>query len=135
MREERKKNLKGIRGEGITPACAGRTRSIHLLCLSREDHPRVCGKNDYTVSPGAQLEGSPPRVREERHKSIRLRGLGGITPACAGRTTAVRECIALGRDHPRVCGKNPPPPPNNNFNGGSPPRVREELLMRYLRLL
>ena len=33
---------------GITPACAGRRRSIKVRRLSTSDHPRVCGEKTYT---------------------------------------------------------------------------------------
>ena len=111
----------------ITPACAGRTPLRVVMIVIRQDHPRVCGKNYRDVVNDLQKGGSPPRVREERQKVNKACPGGGITPACAGRTTF---CLCTGgkdEDHPRVCGKN--------YNGfivllqflGSPPRVREEL--------
>ena len=32
------------RGGGITPACAGKSLSLHLSSRSFQDHPRVCGE-------------------------------------------------------------------------------------------
>ena len=51
---------------GITPACAGRT-VLHISSQEqRKDHPRVCGKNFEQLQGSWIIEGSPPRVREER---------------------------------------------------------------------
>ncbi len=77
--------------------------------------------------------GSPPRVREELELPLFFLFLCGITPACAGRTIPYSATWKQEKDHPRVCGKNPPykslhaPPP------GSPPRVREERLISYIK--
>ena len=51
--------------EGITPACAGRTREDWFRCLCDKDHPRVCGKNAEAKIEALVSPGSPPRVREE----------------------------------------------------------------------
>ena len=49
----------------------------------------------------------------------------GITPACAGRTSAGGGCAARTEDHPRVCGKDPRGHSLYFAPEGSPPRVRE----------
>ena len=45
VREELWYYLPFIAVLGITPACAGRTRSFHSSLGTGQDHPRVCGKN------------------------------------------------------------------------------------------
>ena len=51
----------------------------------------------------------------------------GITPACAGKTLRLPRFQQLGRDHPRVCGKNGVLSMSLKRDMGSPPRVREKL--------
>ena len=53
---------------GITPACAGKTIKRIQASVFAWDHPRVCGKNLYPAIPVQGIRGSPPRVREKRHK-------------------------------------------------------------------
>ena len=50
-----------------------------------------------------------------------------ITPACAGKTRRRLETVALGGDHPRVCGENCPAWKERLLKMGSPPRVRGKL--------
>ena len=70
----------------ITPACAGRSRSLCLARFARVDHPRVCGEKVQMSSEMKIAQGSPPRVRGEDGKSARFLRRCRITPACAGRS-------------------------------------------------
>ena len=71
---------------GITPACAGKTRSKLLRGRGFRDHPRVCGENaEYNLAV-AKDEGSPPRVRGKLFPDYAEPCPDGITPACAGKT-------------------------------------------------
>ena len=70
--------------------------------------------------------GSPPRVREKRSYSFEFLDLNGITPACAGKTSACGIKHLLIQDHPRVCGKNQEEKAKSFNEVGSPPRVREK---------
>ena len=86
---------------GITPACAGkRTVAGPDSRLSR-NHPRVRGEEAYPVLlPLAFLE-NHPRVRgEERVREFSATGLNGITPACAGKSTAARRGFRSTRESP-----------------------------------
>ena len=69
--------------------------------------------------------GSPPLVRERRHKKLTGRIHYGITPARAGKTMPWHTCAIVVRDHPRSCGKDT----RQSFflfrRPGSPPLVRE----------
>ena len=91
---------------GVTPACAGKTRSRRRAAFSIRDHPRVCGENIAGSLDEAHTEGSPPRVRGKPiwvfHGFLPLR----ITPACAGKTVQSFSCKEFSQDHPRVCGEN-----------------------------
>ena len=49
--------------DGITPAYAGKRPVCGILCVQREDHPRVCGEKWDAHKAILQSTGSPPRVR------------------------------------------------------------------------
>ena len=113
-------------GSRITPACAGKTPCLQPTFEMFRDHPRVCGKNFTLILCPVCFLGSPPRVREKQLPEYTEPIGTGITPACAGKTTSLAQEGTIGRDHPRVCGKN------STFKCavitifGSPPRVREK---------
>ena len=48
---------------GITPACAGKSKSLPSLRIGNKDHPRVCGEKSGSSSKENVQMGSPPRVR------------------------------------------------------------------------
>ena len=110
----------------ITPACAGKTPPYGFVGTVTRDHPRVCGKNSSFVQAYSMDLGSPPRVREKLSDSNIQRMKAGITPACAGKTLRLPRFQQLGRDHPRVCGKNGVLSMSLKRDMGSPPRVREK---------
>ena len=91
---------------GITPACAGTTKTMANGSERMEDHPRVCG--NHTAEGGGlySVVGSPPRVREPRESHDYGWEALRITPACAGTTITRRWVIEPLRDHPRVCGNH-----------------------------
>ena len=93
----------------------------------------MCGKNCIPCLPRMFAAGSPPRVREELFFIASAPLLFGITPACAGRTLI--QCLTWGvyEDHPRVCGKNIPLINLRGPGQGSPPRVREEPVIKRQR--
>ena len=95
VREKRKMFYDMRFSVGITPACAGKTQTVRKKCFHRQDHPRVCGKNLKGLNPATLLSGSPPRVREKlspfRSIILYLR----ITPACAGKTWQVGDCLFI----------------------------------------
>ena len=86
VREELLRHKTLTKYRGITPACAGRTFIQSLGIRVPKDHPRVCGKNTTLNGNEDNIQGSPPRVREELNL-LKVPGLTDrITPACAGRT-------------------------------------------------
>ena len=91
----------------------------------------MCGKNSRYISTNSTFIGSPPRVREKPISSSFKPSNLGITPACAGKTSALLEAYLAFRDHPRVCGKNVIVSVTAWNDIGSPPRVREKL--QYFR--
>ena len=134
MREKPFLNVSDGRNGGITPACAGKTRTVGCLSTLPKDHPRVCGKNHDSAEQKITQEGSPPRVREKPVTSL-SKALGGrITPACAGKTVLVFVLSKSIQDHPRVCGKNSNSMRPSPSASGSPPRVREKPVEIFLML-
>ncbi len=71
--------------EGITPAYAGKRRSVLVLLQADRDHPRICGEKLEAVFPRFDHLGSPPHMR-------------GKVPSSA-------EGEGQGKDHPRICGE------------------------------
>ena len=57
------------------------------------------------------------------------KGVGGITPAHAGKTRSHRKAPRSSRDHPRACGENPFILPGGEAFPGSPPRMRGKLFV------
>ena len=50
-------------GDGITPACAGKTIEDSATSSSDGDHPRMCGENLSKNHVIIYRQGSPPHVR------------------------------------------------------------------------
>ena len=114
----------------ITPACAGKREQRGSNSQWLKDHPRVCGEKVLLRLKHSRKLGSPPRVRGKVDRTTRHLSAGGITPACAGKSSC-RPCLPeQQRDHPRVCGEK------NGENGltfhqmGSPPRVRGKAIQQ-----
>ena len=91
--------------QGITPACAGKSRPRPAHSRSTGDHPRVCGEKSVQSYVFLPHLGSPPRVRGKDHVAQERNQFFGITPACAGKSVPRRGCMHGIWDHPRVCGE------------------------------
>ena len=72
--------------QGITPACAGKSKRGKPRFQRSEDHPRVCGEKGGLVEDTETGTGSPPRVRGKGHAWRQHSLSPGITPACAGKS-------------------------------------------------
>ena len=84
----------------------------------------MCGENVLSNLVEFHFSGSPPRVRGKLLQLTQAMGSGGITPACAGKTSAIASVLFELEDHPRVCGENQTPSTLTPARIGSPPRVR-----------
>ena len=112
------------KGQGITPACAGKSKILPNASKQGGDHPRVCGEKIFLSSLTILLTGSPPRVRGKGIREIFIAKKVRITPACAGKSFIRDFGIAFARDHPRVCGEKHNTVEMFYIDLGSPPRVR-----------
>ena len=89
----------------VSPAYAGKRRTIPRRRSAAPDHPRVCGEKLYPICSSIDLWGSPPRMRGKVHFTGAVVVGGGITPACAGKRSRRTGRRWSSRDHPRVCGE------------------------------
>ena len=88
----------------------------------------MCGEKLQEVFPGADVKGSPPRVRGTGGFRLPVVRIKGITPACAGNRALLAASDDHALDHPRVCGEQPIRKNLPNSRIGSPPRVRGTVL-------
>ena len=130
---------------GLIPACAGKTPRRLLHHPAAPAHPRVCGENPSNPArkpcgggssprvrgkPGGRAwracrrGGSSPRVRGKQPARHRHEPVGGLIPACAGKTRGDPHPWTAGPAHPRVCGENDVKKTNDSDFKGSSPRVR-----------
>ena len=109
---------------GLTPACAGTSRTVRISPALSRARPRVRG--DVV---GARLRsrvdrGSPPRARGHPPATNHTPRRRGLTPACAGTSSPTTSAIIGGRAHPRVRGDIDWPAVIAASLMGSPPRAR-----------
>ena len=96
----------GGQPRGLIPACAGKTKPARPRRLGPWAHPRVCGENILAPVVLLAARGSSPRVRGKPDHRRRVPHLGGLIPACAGKTLWRTRVFAAPSAHPRVCGEN-----------------------------
>ena len=122
---------------GITPACAGKSRSSCTSASRARDHPRVCGEKNACGCESSILSGLPPRVRGKENGRAAVSDIMGITPACAGKRPKRADRLSAPQDHPRVCREKPLVRAEDGSYSGSPPRVRgkvQSLVDLHIRL-
>ena len=109
---------------GITPAWAGKSRSVPSPAGSYEDHPRVGGEKVRHPNTQAPELGSPPRGRGKALVCSVEPNATRITPAWAGKSYHARYMVLVIWDHPRVGGEKASNAEANGQEEGSPPRGR-----------
>ncbi len=124
MRGKDNDNHHHEQGIRITPADAGK-RATHLeKYKNHEDHPRRCGekplKNDFHV----YVKGSPPQMRGKEVVADTSTPANRITPADAGKRTALSPFRTDAQDHPRRCGEKQKCLIIRLLSVGSPPQMR-----------
>lgn len=72
----------------VSPAYAGKRRTIPRRRSAAPDHPRVCGEKLYTPCVIAPSVGSPPRIRGKGTAAGNRGAAHRITPAYAGKSVA-----------------------------------------------
>ena len=116
---------------GITPACAGKTRSRGSSRACRRDHPRMRGEDSRPATVSARKSGSPPHARGRRLGARAAQLQCRITPACAGKTKADMRGGEDLEDHPRMRGEDLPVDDRRDGRWGSPPHARGRLYSEY----
>ena len=84
----------------------------------------MCGEKISCASASVLGMGSPPHVRGKVIKIDRHKVAFGITPACAGKGSAITTMRPIIWDHPRMCGEKTPSKKSQMPVAGSPPHVR-----------
>ena len=124
--------MRGRRGGGhalrtpcrLTPANAGTTVPAGAPLPHHQAHPRECGDDSFSRTPGLATRGSPPRMRGRRHHPRSAGFARRLTPANAGTTRSRCGDICRPAAHPRECGDDRLPAPCWTSGSGSPPRMR-----------
>ena len=127
-RKERRRRGEGV-ADGITPACAGKSRRKRRGRYIKRDHPRVCGEKSLAKAISKPDWGSPPRVRGKVDEHTEPLKAVRITPACAGKSAHQSDEKSERQDHPRVCGEKHCGGACEWRHVGSPPRVRGKVLL------
>ena len=65
----------------------------------------MCGEKDVVGIAYRSGHGSPPHVRGKESFVEHGFVIGGITPACAGKSQPAGAKATLKEDHPRMCGE------------------------------
>ena len=108
----------------ITPACAGKTPWVCIPWSWETDHPRMRGEDVTTTPANSSKVGSPPHARGRPGAVAGDFPVGGITPACAGKTRDHWLCAYKGPDHPRMRGEDLRLRIRSLVIRGSPPHAR-----------
>ena len=108
----------------ITPAHAGKSLSVKIVCLSIWDHPRTCGEKSVHATFRKLTLGSPPHMRGKGMKLAISRDNLRITPAHAGKRCPISPQQKAIRDHPRTCGEKNAATAGTVDGAGSPPHMR-----------
>ena len=82
------------------------------------------GEEDIGTEEAIKMEGLPPRGRGRVPFGDARRGVGGITPAWAGKRVPASYRRPKTKDYPRVGGEEREPPRAIRSKNGLPPRGR-----------
>ena len=92
-------------GNGITPACAGKSHSHPVRRRDHRDHPRLRGEKMTDIQIFKNEQGSPPLARGKDSANFLRMWYTGITPACAGKSRYAYRAGRSLKDHPRLRGE------------------------------
>ena len=108
----------------ITPAWAGKSVPVSLLCGGVWDHPRMGGEKHIANFNDETGKGSPPHGRGKAAEPRSSLGPEGITPAWAGKSCPGPVMRITTGDHPRMGGEKRLAPAPAWQSPGSPPHGR-----------
>ena len=118
---------------GITPAYAGKSRTLYAEAKNYEDHPRLCGEKVPAGNAYSIVRGSPPPMRGKGRFCMMQLTRCGITPAYAGKSEKARNCVIFTGDHPRLCGEKQRTEKETDGCGGSPPPMRGKAFFTFFQ--
>ena len=116
---------------GITPAYAGKSRSLNNVVLDCPDHPRIRGEKCIKDSLPSDAPGSPPHTRGKAVFVLLQEVIAGITPAYAGKSRCCEIRPDGVRDHPRIRGEKVLRLFRLGWLLGSPPHTRGKAHAAY----
>ena len=108
----------------ITPAWAGKSKSLYSGGRGHRDHPRMGGEKHAGRFKKLVGWGSPPHGRGKVQACPEDSPASGITPAWAGKRQPRRPSSRDRRDHPRMGGEKMPFALVTAPESGSPPHGR-----------
>ena len=111
-------------GLGITPAWAGKRRSMTARGRVRRDHPRVGGEKFSRYRARESNQGSPPHGRGKARSRCFVVEVMRITPAWAGKSISLHAHQCARKDHPRMGGEKMSGAISAEISLGLPPRRR-----------
>ena len=113
---------------GLIPAHAGKTRSVHGGVDPEEAHPRSRGENIRSIHERRGNLGSSPLTRGKLPGMLHLIAIVRLIPAHAGKTVGHCACKHHGPAHPRSRGENATGIVTNGQGDGSSPLTRGKLM-------
>ena len=124
MRGKARVRAHGVGHVGITPAHAGKRCPINPAGVWCGDHPRTCGEKEGSELSEKIGQGSPPHMRGKVFFRRIRQYSDGITPAHAGKSSAIEAHRIRLWDHPRTCGEKQMSARVKLPEPGSPPHMR-----------
>ena len=134
-RGARRARFRGRPRGGLTPACAGSTQDGTLPTTRTWTHPRLRGEHPPMSLRPVEGWDSPPLARGARGRDSRGGLLCGLTPACAGSTSAGAVMPWPRGTHPRLRGEHICTRRGGCCRSDSPPLARGARVTRPGRFL
>ena len=106
MRGKRFTGCESLGSFGLIPTHAGKTRWSGRAGGSRRAHPRSREENCAGTAVMGSTSGSSPLTRGKHLHTRAVRGLGGLIPAHAGKTSTSYKTASIPEAHPRSRGEN-----------------------------
>ena len=118
---------------GLIPAHAGKTPCPQGYAQTHGAHPRSRGENVSGLGGHFRSSGSSPLTRGKHCRLTKVRRMGGLIPAHAGKTAALAGALTDSRAHPRSRGENGQPYRRTSRPRGSSPLTRGKRFHSFRR--